>query len=93
MSLSENTPKATASIESVHARLLALCPTLATRLTPEAALRASGLDSLEFVELLCAIEAGFQIRLTTDDLTPETTVNQVCALILTRLPRIQNTAR
>jgi acyl carrier protein len=57
---------------------------LAARLEPGRPLRACGLDSLEFVDLLCAIEAEFRVRLNNEDLKPETTVDDLVALIATR---------
>lgn len=65
-------------------RLHSVCPTLAARLEPGRPLRACGLDSLEFVDLLCAIEAEFRVRLNNEDLKPETTVDDLVALIATR---------
>jgi acyl carrier protein len=46
--------------------------------TPIAALR---LDSLEFVELLCALEAQFNVSLTVEEFQSVTTVGELVALI------------
>ncbi len=69
---------------AILARLHRVCPALATRLDPDRPLRACGLDSLEFVDLLCAVEAEFSVRLGTDELRPETTLRDLAALIATR---------
>ncbi len=70
--------------QSILQRLQVICPTLATRLQADRPLRESGLDSLELVDLLCAIEAEFNVRLTTAELTPELTVGQLTTLIASR---------
>ncbi|CAM3108594.1 acyl carrier protein [Rariglobus hedericola] len=72
---------------SIKLRLARVCPTLAPRLSPDVPLIACGLDSLEFVELLCAIESEFQVRLSVDDLTPETTARNLFDLITNRMIR------
>lgn len=69
---------------AILARLRVVCPTLATRLEPDRNLRACGLDSLEFVDLLCAIEAEFRVRLTIADLAPDLTVAELLALVADR---------
>lgn len=46
--------------------------------TPIAALR---LDSLEFVELLCALEAQCNVSLTVEEFRSVTTVGELAALI------------
>lgn len=69
---------------AILSRLRIVCPTLAARLDPELPLRACGLDSLEFVDLLCAIEAEFRVRLTIAELTPDLTVRDLLALVAAR---------
>ena len=69
---------------AILARLRVVCPALAARLEPGRALSACGFDSLEFVDLLCAIEAEFRVRLSVADLGPEFTVADLLALIVVR---------
>ena len=69
---------------AILSRLRIVCPTLAARLEPALPLRACGLDSLEFVDLLCAIEAEFRVRLTIADLPPDMTVGELLTLIAAR---------
>lgn len=69
---------------AILARLRVVCPTLATRLDPSLPLRSCGFDSLEFVDLLCAVEAEFRVRLCITDITPELTVADLLTLIAAR---------
>ncbi len=58
-----------------------LLPPQAQMASPHARLGDLGLDSMDIVDFLCALDEDFQIRLTTDELTNETTIDELIALV------------
>jgi len=72
--------------QDCFARLGRLVPQLTARLRPDTTFATAGLDSLEVVELLCAIESDRGVRLSLDDLTPSTTVGDLIVLVAARAP-------
>lgn len=81
------TPSATAwqdqppPVQAIHARLAQVMPFVVAPLRPDAPFSASGGDSIDFVELLCAIDADYGVRLTVDELSPLQTVGELLALV------------
>lgn len=70
--------------DDVLTRLRVVCPALAARLSPERTLARCGLDSIELVELLCAVEAEFGVRLQLDEISADTLLETVLATIANR---------
>ena len=62
-------------------------PVIVAPLRPDAPFTASGGDSIDFVELLCAIEADYGVRLTIDEIAPLQTVGELFALVDRRATR------
>jgi acyl carrier protein len=69
------------AVRAIHARLLQVTPHLAPALRPDAPFSVSGGDSIDFVEFLCAIDADYGVRLTTDDIAPLQTVGELLVLV------------
>ena len=51
------------------------------RVTPETTLEDLGIDSLEFLALIRAVEEGFGVEIPTDDLVKLQTVNDIAAYL------------
>lgn len=68
------------SIQAIRARLAQLMPAVVASLRPDAPFTAGG-DSIDFVELLCAIDADYGVRLTVDELAPLLTFGELLALV------------
>jgi acyl carrier protein len=58
-------------------------------LKPDQSLMSLTMDSIDLVELLCAIESEFGVRLSDDDLESSVTVGQLAA----RIEQLTNQAR
>ena len=56
-------------------------PPVVAPLRPDAPFSASGGDSIDFIELLCVIEADYGVRFRTDELTPLQTVGELLLLV------------
>lgn len=78
---------APAEVQESVQRLRELVPHLVARLRPAAPLSASGFDSLEVVEFLCAVETACGVRLAIDDADPRTPAAELLALIARRSPQ------
>ncbi len=76
-----------AGSRAIHARLLQVMPGLAGQLRPNATLMECGGDSIDLVELLCAIESDYGVRLTVDEVGALKTVGELMALINARATR------
>jgi acyl carrier protein len=70
-----------APVQAIHARLSAVMPTIVAPLRPDQPFTASGADSIDFVELLCVIEADYGVRLSVDDIAPLQAVGELLALV------------
>lgn len=64
---------APAEVQSCVHRLRKLVPHLVARVHPTTPLETCGFDSLELVELLCAIESATGVRLAVEDADGRTT--------------------
>ncbi len=69
------------SVQTIHARLAQKMPGLGAQLRPGASFAECGGDSIEFVELLCAIEADYGVRLRTDEIATLQTVGELLLLV------------
>jgi len=69
------------SVQAIHARLAYLLPAIVAPLRPDATFTAGGGDSIDFVELLCAIDADYGVRLSVDELAPLQTVGELLRLV------------
>jgi acyl carrier protein len=69
------------SVQAIHARLAQVMPLIVTPLRPDAPFTAGGGDSIDFVELLCTIDANYGVRLTVDELAPLQTVGELLILV------------
>lgn len=78
---------APAEVQECVQRLRELVPHLIARLRPSVPLDASGFDSLEVVEFLCAVESACGVRLAIEDADPRTTAAELLALIARRSPQ------
>ena len=56
-------------------------PQIASVLRPDAPFGASGGDSIDLVELLCALDADYGVRLSTDDFASLRTVGELLTLV------------
>jgi len=54
------------------------------KLKPEATIAELGIDSVDTVTVLFALEEKYGVRIETDDLTAEATLAQLFALVQTR---------
>lgn len=70
----------------VLSRLLQRLPRFGGQLDPDMPLREQGLDSMDTVELLCAVHEEFQVRLSESEYRPETTLRELAGTILLKLP-------
>lgn len=78
-------------VQACRQRLRSLVPHLVARVRPHAALATCGFDSLELVELLCAVEAACGVRLAVDEADERTTGLELFTLIARRsLPAHSN---
>lgn len=75
-----------AEVRRTLERLHAAVPHLVARLRPDAPLDSCGFDSLEVVELLCAVESACGVRLATEDADAGTTGGELLARIAARTP-------
>jgi acyl carrier protein len=75
------------AVRAIQARLGQVMPVIVAPLRPDAPFTASGGDSIDFVELLCAIEADYGVRLTIDEIAPLQTVGELFALVDRRATR------
>jgi acyl carrier protein len=78
------------AVQAIRSRLLHVMPLVAAPLRPDQSFAASGGDSIDFVELLCAIETDYGVRLTVDEIAPMQTVAELLLLVdrrATRRPR------
>lgn len=69
------------SVQDIRARLLHVMPLVAAPLRPDQSFAASGGDSIDFVELLCAIESDYGVRLTVDEIGPLETLADLLLLV------------
>jgi acyl carrier protein len=51
------------------------------KLAPDASISALGIDSVDTATVLFALEEKYGVLLETDDLSPEMTLGQLCALV------------
>jgi acyl carrier protein len=71
--------------DDVLHRLSRRMPHLAHTISqPDQTLANLGLDSIDLVELLCAIESEFDVRLNDEDLQGDVTIARLVAVIDTR---------
>ena len=70
-----------APVQAIHARLCQVMPQLGPQLQPGKDFRAAGGDSIDFVELLCAIEADYGVRFTEDEIAATATIGQMLAQV------------
>jgi acyl carrier protein len=75
-----------AEVRQTVERLRAVVPHLVNRLRPGTPLDSCGFDSLEVVELLCAIETACGVRLAIDEADGRTTGAELLARIAARAP-------
>jgi acyl carrier protein len=59
-------------------------PHLAHLLVPDQSLRGLNLDSIDLVEMLCAVQSEFDVRLTEADLANAATVGNLAEVIESR---------
>jgi acyl carrier protein len=69
----------------VLSRLQQRLPRFGGHLDPDVALRELGLDSMDTVELLCAIHEEFGVSLTQTEFQPDATLHDLAALIAAKL--------
>jgi acyl carrier protein len=72
----------------VLSRLRCAMPHLQHVLAPDRSLQSFGLDSLDFVELLCVIESEFAVQLGECDLEGSPNIAALADLIASRAPCI-----
>ena len=70
--------------DNVLDRLRGRLPYLAGVLQPATRLNQLGLDSLDLVELVMAVDELFGVRLTVEDFKQERTVGELAELLATR---------
>jgi acyl carrier protein len=54
------------------------------KLKPDATIAELGIDSVDTVTVLFALEEKYNVRIETDDLTPDATLAQLYALVQTK---------
>jgi acyl carrier protein len=69
------------SMQAIHTRLAQVLPVLVAQLRPDASFAECGGDSIDFVELLCVIEADYGVRLSTDEITSLQTIGELLLLV------------
>lgn len=65
-------------------RLKLAVPRLASTLAPERRLADLGADSIDFVELFVVIDSDFEVRLTQEEFSQLTTVDDLLAFVAAR---------
>lgn len=75
----------TISSDDVIPRLRRRLPRLALRLEPGTPLHALGLDSMDTVELLCAIHEEFNVRLTESEFPPDQRLSDLAETIANKM--------
>src|SRR5687767_12223413 len=74
-------PSLPPSVQAIYTRLGHVVPELATTFRLDAPFVASGGDSIDLVELLCAIDTDYGVRLTTDDIVSLRTLGELLTLV------------
>lgn len=72
-------------VTPVLSRLQQRLPRFGEHLNPDIPLRELGLDSMDTVELLCAIHEEFEVSLTQAEFHPDATLHDLGALIAAKL--------
>lgn len=76
----------TISSNDVIPRLKRRMPKLAPLLEPDTPLHALGLDSMDTVELLCAIHEEFNVRITETEFQPDLRLRDLAETIANKMP-------
>jgi acyl carrier protein len=76
-----------AAVHAIYARLRRTMPHLSATLRPDATFAECGGDSLDLVELCCAVDSDYGIRLSLDDLGAVRTMFDLVSLIARRAIR------
>ena len=71
--------------ESVLIELRKNCPLLARSLRMESTVSELCLDSMDTVELLCAVHERFGVRLSESEFQPSHTIGNVCRAIALKI--------
>jgi acyl carrier protein len=69
------------SVQAIYARRAQIMPVIVGPLQPDQPFTSSGGDSIDFVELLCAIDADYGVRLVVGELAPLQTVGELLLLV------------
>jgi acyl carrier protein len=75
------------SVQAIHARLAQIMPVIVGPLLPDQPFTSGGGDSIDFVELLCVIDADYGVRLVVGELAPLQTVGELLVLVDGRATR------
>jgi acyl carrier protein len=70
---------------SVLSRLQQRLPRFGEKLNADVPLRELGLDSMDTVELLCAIHEEFQVSLSQAEFEPDASLRDIAVLIAAKL--------
>ncbi len=76
-----NFPQLASASAGVLDRLRSCLPQCLHGVGPDTPLSSLGLDSLDLVELLCALEAEFHVSITLEEFESVTTAGDLAALV------------
>lgn len=73
-------------IEKIHSFLITEFEVEAEKIVPEANLKETlGLDSLDYIDVVVAIESNFAFKMQPEDLTNIATFQDLCDFVISRV--------